>query len=120
MKILLVDDDIDLSDELKEWFCYDGHLVDTVCSGPEALEHLMFCQYDLVVLDYNLPGKNGPDVCKEFRAKGGLTPIVMLTGNTMESHGECMRAGATAFLQKPFPLEDINRILLGVGSREAV
>ena len=120
MRILLVDDDEDLSDELKEWLCFDGHLVDTVGSGPEATEHLVFCQYDLIVLDYNLPGKNGPDVCREFRARGGKTPVVILTGNSMESHGECIRAGANVFLQKPFPLDDIQRLLEGFSSREAV
>lgn len=112
MRILLVDDDFDIIEELKEWLIDSGHFVESVFSGPEALDHLAFGQYDLIVLDYYLPGKGGKEVCREFRAKGGRTPIVMLTGNAaFEFKDECIQAGANTFLEKPFPLDEFDKIL---------
>lgn len=112
MRILLVDDDIDISDELKEWLVECGHFVEAVYSGPEALEHLGFYEYDLIVLDYQLPGKKGQDVCREFRARGGVTPIIMLTGNSASDfQNDCLEAGVNNFLEKPFPLEELSEIV---------
>lgn len=110
--ILLVDDDEYISEELKDWLMNGGHCVEAVFSGPEALDHLQFCQYDLILMDSNLPGKNGKDVCFEYRTKGGATPIVMLTGDSSTiALEECMKAGANLFLEKPFPLEELDLVI---------
>ena len=110
--ILLVEDDEYISEELKDYLTSNGHCVEAVFSGPEALEHLLFNSYDLVFLDSNLPGKNGRDVCCEFRKKGGVTPVVMLTGESaLHAMEECMKAGANLFLEKPFPLEELDTVI---------
>jgi DNA-binding response OmpR family regulator len=112
MRILLVDDDVDLSDELKEWLVDCGHTVETAYSGPEALDHLQFCKYDLIMLDYNLPGKEGRDVCREYRLAGGAAPVVMLTGySAKDSEESCLQAGVSEFLEKPFNLDKLEAVL---------
>lgn len=110
--ILLVDDDEYISEELKDWLVDGGHSVEAVFSGPEALDHLQFCSYDLILMDSNLPGKNGREVCFEFRTKGGVTPIIMLTGDSSSyALEDCMKAGANLFLEKPFPLEELEAVI---------
>lgn len=111
MRILLVDDDEDISEELKDWLKDCGHSVEAVYSGPEALEHLKYFQYDLIILDYQLPGKPGKEVCREYRTAGGATPIIMLTGNSASDfQTECLQAGANRFLEKPFALEELELV----------
>ena len=108
-RILVVEDDADLSERLKDWLVFEKHIVETVFSGPEALEHLQFCQYDVVVLDWHLPGMDGPDVCKNYRLSGGLTPILMLTGRDGAAAKVAgLEAGASDFLAKPFHLKDLS------------
>lgn len=104
-RVLLVEDDEDLSRRLRDWCIFQKHLVDVASSGQEALEQLRFNQYDLVVLDGRLPEMTGIEVCKEYRSSGGMTPILMLTGNPSSDHkAACLDAGATDYLQKPCTL----------------
>lgn len=108
-RILVVEDDEDLSERLKDWLLFEKHIVETVFSGPEAVEHLQFGQYDIIVLDWHLPGMDGPDVCKQYRASGGATPILMLTGRDGAAAKVAgLEAGANDFLAKPFHLKDLS------------
>ncbi len=108
-RILLVEDDENLSETVSDWLTYQEHVVETAFSGFEALEQLECGSFDLVILDWNLPGVEGPEICKRFRAQGGRTPIIMLTG--MDSSTErkaCLDAGANDYLKKPFKLKDLS------------
>src|SRR5579884_1791652 len=78
-KILIIEDEPDLSDPVRAYLEHEHHLVEVVSDGQEALERLRFYKYDVIVLDWILPGMSGLDVCKAFRAAGGITPILMLT-----------------------------------------
>lgn len=108
-KILLVEDDENLSETVSDWLTYQEHDVECAHSGFEAVEQLECAAFDLIILDWNLPGIEGPDICRKFRANGGVTPIIMLTG--MDSSTEkrtCLDAGANDYLKKPFKLKDLS------------
>jgi DNA-binding response OmpR family regulator len=100
--------------ELKECLIDDGHVVEAVYSGAEALEHLAYYEYDIILLDYHMPGAKGDDVCQEYRSSGGVTPVVMLTGDSFEeSKTACLNAGANTFVEKTFSIIELNRVMDG-------
>lgn len=107
-KILLVEDDIDLSDTLKDFLECQSYEVATAFTGPDALAKMLAEPFDVVVLDWQLPDMLGVDVCKEYRSAGGKNKVLMLTGNRDASAKLAgMRAGANDFLPKPFNLSDL-------------
>src|SRR5277367_4043285 len=79
-KILVVEDDMTLCDVIGELLTRDHHLPEIVSLGDEALLRLKTYSYDLVVLDWELPGLSGVEIMSEFRGRGGTTPILFLTG----------------------------------------
>lgn len=108
-KLLFVEDDTDLSGRVNEWLCFEHHSVECVYDGVEATERLKFYQYELVILDWDLPKKTGIEVCKEYRSRGGLTPILMLTGKgTINDKEQGLDAGADDYLTKPFHLKELS------------
>lgn len=107
--ILLVEDDTDLSETLQDWLVFQQHNVEAVYTGTEALEQMRFSTYDIVVLDWQLPGMNGIDVLKSYRDEGGKMPVLMLTGRTEAKEIKAlMDAGATDYMAKPFNLKDLS------------
>jgi DNA-binding response OmpR family regulator len=111
-RILVVEDDEDLSERLKDWLVFQKHIVETAHDGNEALEQMEFGQWDVIVLDWHLPGMDGPDVCKLYRSKGGGTPILMLTGRDGSAAKVAgLQAGANDFLPKPFHLKELSERL---------
>ncbi|HEY9777017.1 MAG TPA: response regulator transcription factor [Planktothrix sp.] len=108
-KILIVEDDKSLSGTVEKWLTFEHHLVEVVDNGEQALENLKFYKYDMVVLDINLPKVSGMDVCKQFRAGGGATPILMLTGrDAIDDKEKGLDAGADDYLTKPFHLKELS------------
>ncbi len=102
-KILVVDDDHSLVANVTEWLKFEHHNVEVAYKGQEALGKLMVFDYDLVILDWDLPELSGLHICKEFRAKGKMTPVLMLTGKTSVIDKESgLDAGADDYLTKPF------------------
>ena len=79
-KILLVEDEPDFSMLIGEWLKSQHYVVEVVDTGEDAMDRLRFYKYDVVVLDWMLPGITGLEVCKQFRDSGGTTPILLLTG----------------------------------------
>ncbi len=107
-KILLIEDDKILSAFVKQFLTARKFTVDTVFDGEDAINWLTNQQYDAVIMDWHLGTKNGPDICKEFRAQGGCTPILMLTQRSKVAdkvHG--LEAGADDYLPKPFDGEEL-------------
>lgn len=108
--ILLVEDDEDLSFGLQMFLQSQNHSVIAVYSGFEAVEQLKYGNFDVVILDQNLPELSGNEICKEYRTGGGTTPILMLTGSVGEKNKALgMEAGASDFLPKPFQVDDLMR-----------
>jgi OmpR-family two-component system manganese-sensing response regulator len=106
-KILVVDDNEEAAASLQTVLSREGYLVDTVADGAEAVALLKDYDYDLIVLDWNLPGHSGPEVCRIYRSAGGVSPIIMLTGNSTENDKEFgLDSGADDYLTKPYSLKE--------------
>ncbi|HEY9773763.1 MAG TPA: response regulator [Planktothrix sp.] len=111
-KILLVEDDHCLSETVSQWLEFEQHVVETAFTGPEAIEQLNFGTFDIVVLDWHIPDITGLEVCKQYRTKGGTTPILMLSGNdTAAERQEGLQSGANDYLRKPFHLKELSKRL---------
>ncbi len=107
-KILVAEDEKALRDVVVDYLSAQNYNVDQVEDGKEALNRLKFYSYDLVVLDWNMPHMEGIDVCKAFRASGGNTPILMLTGKREVDDKEAgLDAGADDYLTKPFHMKEL-------------
>lgn len=108
-RVLIVEDDLDLCDRVNMWLSHEEHVVEAVNDGLEALNLLKSREYDIVILDWDLPGMLGIDVCKSFRESGGLTPVLMLTGRgNMADKEQGFDAGADDYLTKPFHLKELS------------
>lgn len=102
-KVLLVEDDDELSEVLKHTLASRGFSVEAVNNAQAALDHLRVYNYDVIVLDWMMPGLSGIDLCRRLRSGGNSTPILMLTARTSDDdteHG--LDAGADDYLTKPF------------------
>jgi len=83
-------------------------LAEVVHTGPDGRERLLFYEYDLVILDWDLPTISGLDICKEFRSRGGKTPVIILTGKGQLQEKETgLDAGADDYLTKPFEMREL-------------
>jgi DNA-binding response OmpR family regulator len=108
-KILVVEDDPELAQLVSAWLKNEHHTVESVADGKEALERLKFYSYDVAILDWMLPGMNGPEVCREFRSAGGITPILMLTAKrNVDDKEQGLDSGADDYLTKPFELKELS------------
>ncbi|MFC5380523.1 response regulator transcription factor [Aquipuribacter nitratireducens] len=118
MRLLLVEDDPDLGPLLLARLQEEGHVADLVADGEEALWLAGEQDYDVVVLDVDLPGRDGIDVCRTLRAGGDHTPVLMLTGRGALAHRvEGLDAGADDYLPKPFHLAELEARLRALGRR---
>jgi DNA-binding response OmpR family regulator len=107
-KILVVEDNQQLSQKLTEWLTLEHHHVEAVNSGEDALQLLTNFKFDLVLLDWNLTGITGLTVCQKYRAAGGNSPIIFLTGEGDLEHKESgLDSGADDYLVKPFELREL-------------
>ena len=107
-KILLVDDDEIMVAALAGLLEAEKHRVECISDGLEALEHLKSFDYDVVVLDWQLPSMEGIDVCQKYRASGGKNFIIMLTGQSDTEHKEKgLDTGADDYLTKPFDTREL-------------
>jgi len=109
MRILLVEDDFDLSENLIDYLTDNGFDCDFAYNGIHALELLKENIYDLIVLDVGLPGINGFEVCKKLRQELKLsTPVIMLTALiSLDDKLSGFRAGTDDYLPKPFDMEEL-------------
>lgn len=102
-KILVVEDDTTLCKFICEWLAHDHHLVEVVNTGDEGQSRLKAYFYDLIILDIELPNVTGLEILKDFRAAGGQTPVLILTGRKkIEDKLIGFDSGADDYLTKPF------------------
>src|SRR6185437_11762953 len=111
-KILLIEDDQNLAREIKNFLEAKQLSVDSAGSLARAEDFLAVSQFDLIVLDFNLPDGHGPNLIKSLRERGILTPILMLTERAQITDKICgFEAGTDDYLTKPFdPTEFLLRI----------
>jgi DNA-binding response OmpR family regulator len=108
-KILLAEDDARLSEMIREWLRNEHYNVEAASTGTDAWEILQASGFDLIILDWDLPGRPGIEVCKLFRGNGGTTPVLMLTGKgQIEDKEAGLDAGADDYLTKPFHFKELS------------
>jgi DNA-binding response OmpR family regulator len=102
MRVLVVEDHAKLAMTLATGLRQAGMAVDVVFDGQDALDHLAVTVYDVVVLDRDLPGAHGDDVCKALVAQGSPSRVLMLTAaGSVEDRVEGLGIGADDYLPKP-------------------
>lgn len=108
MRLLIVEDQVSLADELLADLGRAGYAVDWLADGRDALYQGASEPYDLIVLDLGLPGKPGLEVLREWRAGGLATPVLILTARDHWAERiEGLKAGADDYLTKPFHPEEL-------------
>jgi len=110
MRILIVEDEQKLGTLIKDVLSKEGYAVDHLSDGQKALNRIQMnhSDYDLVVLDLNLPHRGGFEICKEARQLDIKTPFLILTGeDTTESKVKLLDAGADDYLVKPFEFNEL-------------
>lgn len=107
-RILVVEDDELLGQSLLAWLETELHKVDLIADGLQASEYLNTFDYDLLVLDWQLPGQTGIEICRQYRQKGGSAYILMLTGqSSFEQKEEGLDTGADDYMTKPFDKREL-------------
>lgn len=107
-RILLVDDEKGITDYLAPILERAGYCVTVVCDGQEALRQVHALKPDLVVLDVLMPGMDGRQVCRQLRAAGDWTPVIMLTRvKTTTDRVLSLEEGADDYLCKPFEPQEL-------------
>lgn len=108
MRLLLVEDSVALVDELMPRLKQSGYAVDWIADGRDASRKACDEEYDIAVLDLGLPGRNGLDVLRDWRAAGIPLPVLVLTArDTFAERIDGLRAGADDYLTKPFHPDEL-------------
>lgn len=115
-KILIVDDDVELSDVVACWLQGERYVVEQVGTCAQALSFLKTYSYDVILLDWELPDGEGIDLCRNLPERNRQTPVLFLTGRgTADSVARGLDCGAEDYLTKPFELKELSariRVLL--------
>jgi len=107
-KILLVEDEVLLVDNLKKNLMQKNYFVDIALDGEEALYLLAEFEYDLIILDLGLPKRSGLSVLEHIRSEQNATPVLILTArNSWQERVEGLKKGADDYLGKPFHFEEL-------------
>jgi DNA-binding response OmpR family regulator len=109
MRILLVEDEEKVSRFVERGLKADLHVVDIAADGGSGLHHLQDFEYDLVILDLNLPDMSGNEVLASMRRAGKLTPVLVLTARDgIAAKVESFDLGADDYLTKPFSFTELS------------
>ncbi len=108
MRILLVDDEVELTDPLKAVLTREGYSVDVAYDGLSGQQLAVEKNYDLLILDWMLPQTSGLEICQQLRQVGLTTPVLFLTAkDTLDDRVQGLDAGADDYLVKPFELREL-------------
>ena len=122
MKILLVEDDLKIAAAVRRGLEREGFTVDVATDGDDGWWKATEGRFDVIVLDVMLPGRNGYEICRQLRAAGDWTPVLMLTAKSGElDEAEALDTGADDYVTKPFSFVALVariRALLRRGSRD--
>jgi DNA-binding response OmpR family regulator len=108
MRVLLIEDDRKAARLLSKGLQEEGFVVDVAPTGEAGEEQAALNEYDLVILDWLLPGRDGLVVCRALRASGNSTPILMLTArDSVADRVSGLGTGADDYLTKPFAFDEL-------------
>lgn len=121
MRLLIVEDEKELCDTVAKSLYRSGYEVDTCYDGNEALDYIFSEDYDLIVLDLNLPGKDGMDILRELRETNEETKVLILSARSqIADKVEGLDAGANDYLEKPFHLQELEARIRSLTRRKFV
>ncbi len=108
MRLLLVEDEENLAHALKDVLTAAGHVTDVVYRGDDGWDLAQAVAYDLLILDWMLPGLSGVELCRRLRRSGKNTPVLMLTAKDLSSDKvQGLDAGADDYMIKPFDTAEL-------------
>ena len=121
MRLLVVEDEKSLRDDITKKLRLDGYEADACGDGNEARELLAVERYDLVLLDINLPGADGMTILREFRTVNYETPVLILSARSeITDKVEGLDAGANDYLAKPFHLAELEARVRSLTRRQFI
>ncbi len=121
MRVLVAEDVEDLATAIAAGLRREGMAVDVVLDGADALDHLDVTPYDVVVLDRDLPGVHGDEVCRRLAARRSGSRVLMLTASsTVRDRVEGLGLGADDYLPKPFDFAELVARIRAIGRRPTV
>ena len=108
MRILIVEDEAGIAAFLKQGLEEESYAVDVADEGKKGLELALSGEYDLLLLDWMLPGISGIEICRQFRKEFEDTPVIFLTAkDTTDETIFGLQAGANDYIKKPFHFEEL-------------
>ena len=120
MKVLVVEDQARLAEAVAEGLRREGMAVDVSYDGTDALSHVAINHYDVIVLDRDLPGVHGDQVCRAIVARHSQARVLMLTASTtIADRVEGLELGADDYLPKPFEFAELVARVRALGRRSA-
>lgn len=107
-KILYIEDDPQIAEQTQAWLEQEGHLIELAATGEDALQLCANFDFEIILLDWDLPGIKGIEVCKEYRKRGGTAWIIFLTGKSkLDDKENGLDAGADDYMTKPFEIREL-------------
>ena len=120
MRVLVVEDHVELADSIARVLRREGMAVDVVHDGLDALERAGHTGYDVILLDRDLPGASGDDVCRRLVTDRASAKVLMLTASATLAHRvEGLNLGADDYLPKPFAYAELIARIRAIGRRTA-
>lgn len=108
MRILIIEDEKGILNFLKQGLEEESYAVDTASDGKAGLNMALTGEYDLLLVDWMLPGKSGVEVCREFRKHFVKTPVIFLTArDTVQDTIFGLQSGANDYIKKPFSFDEL-------------
>ena len=121
MRLLLVEDEIQLSEALNQILTKNKYTVDAVYDGEDGLDYALSDVYDGIILDIMIPKLNGLEILKKIRKEGIQTPVIMLTAKSqIEDKVYGLDCGADDYLSKPFAPEELLARLRAITRRKDI
>ena len=113
MQITLVEDNVGLAQGIAHFLRDQGHAVNTIHDGEDGLNFLLQEETDVVILDINLPSRDGVSILKALRLANNQTPVILLTARAeLKDRVDGLDAGADDYLVKPFDMEELDARLV--------
>jgi len=108
-KILIVEDDASVAENVQDFLVSEGNVVEIAATAENAQELVKSFPYDLIILDWSLPKLSGVGFLQQYRAAGGNLPVLMLTGKESITDKEVgLDSGADDYITKPFHLRELS------------
>ena len=121
MRLLIVEDEKELCDTIAKSLYHIGYEVDTCYDGNDAFDYILTEDYDLIVLDLNLPGIDGMDILRELRQKNEESTVLILSARSqIADKVEGLDAGANDYMEKPFHLQELEARIRSLTRRKFV